>query len=71
MPWNRSSEKSRTEDNIVPLITPEGIQIETLQGKKKVLDAAETEITEMIQVVRESEENYAMNKKKLETETSS
>ena len=42
----------------VPLITPEGIKIETLQNKKKVLDAVETEITEMIQAVRESEENY-------------
>ena len=42
----------------VPLITPEGIKIETLQDKKKVLDAVETEITEMIQAVTESEENY-------------
>ena len=42
----------------VPLITPQGIKIETLQDKKKVLDAVDTEITEMIKAVRESEENY-------------
>ena len=42
----------------VPVITPQGIKIETLQDKKKVLDAVDTEITEMIKAVRESEENY-------------
>ena len=42
----------------VLLITPQGIKIETLQDKKKVLDAVDTEITEMIKAVRESEENY-------------
>ena len=42
----------------VLLITPQGIKIETLQDKKKVLDAVETEITEMIQAIRESEEHY-------------
>ena len=42
----------------VPLITPQGIKIETLQDKKKVLDAVDTEVTEMIKAVRESEENY-------------
>ena len=42
----------------VPLITPQGIKIETLQDKKKVLDAVDTEITEMIKAVRESKENY-------------
>ena len=42
----------------VPLITPQGIKIETLQNKKKVLDAVDIEITEMIKAVRESEENY-------------
>ena len=42
----------------MPLITPQGIKIETLQDKKKVLDAVDTEIIEMIKAVRESEENY-------------
>ena len=42
----------------VLLITPQGIKIETLQDKKKVLDAVDMEITEMIKAVRESEENY-------------
>ena len=42
----------------VSLITPQGIKIETLQDKKKVLDAVDTEITEMIKTVRESKENY-------------
>ena len=42
----------------VPLITPQGIKIETLQDKKKVLDAVDTELSEMIKAVRESEENY-------------
>ena len=42
----------------VPLITPQGINIKTLQDKKKVLDAVDTGITEMIKAVRESKENY-------------
>ena len=42
----------------VPLITPQGIKIETLEDKKKVLDAVDMEIIEMIKAVRESEENY-------------
>ena len=42
----------------VPVITPQGIKIETLQDKKKVLDAVDREIMEMIKAVRESEENY-------------
>ena len=42
----------------VPVITPQGTKIKTLQDKKKVLDAVDTEIMEMIKAVRESEENY-------------
>ena len=42
----------------VPVITPQGIKIETLQDKKKVLDAVDMEITEVIKAVRESQENY-------------
>ena len=42
----------------VPLIIPQGVKIETLQDKQKVLDAVDTEITEMLKAVRESEENY-------------
>ena len=42
----------------VPLITPQGVKIEPLQDKQKVLDAADTEITEMLKAVRESGENY-------------
>ena len=44
----------------VPVITPQGMKIETLQDKKKVLDAVDTEIMEMIKAVRESEENYEL-----------
>ena len=51
----------------VPLITPQGIKIETLQDKKKVLDAVETEITEMIKAVRESEENYEREQEEART----
>ena len=42
----------------MPQITPQGIKIKTLQDKQKVLDAVDTEITEIIKAVRESEENY-------------
>ena len=42
----------------MPVITPQGIKIETIQDKKKVLDAVDTEIMEIIKAVRESEENY-------------
>ena len=42
----------------VPVITPQGMKIETLQDKKRVLDAKDTEVIEMIKAVRESEENY-------------
>ena len=34
------------------------MKIETLQDKQKVLDAVDTEITEMLKAVTESEENY-------------
>ena len=42
----------------MPLITPQGVKIETLQDKDKVLDAVDTEIKEMIKAVRESKEDY-------------
>ena len=42
----------------VPRITPQGMKVETLQDKQKVLEAVDTEITEMLKAVRESEENY-------------
>ena len=42
----------------VPVITPQGMKVETLQDKKKILDAVDTEITEMIKAVKESEEKY-------------
>ena len=42
----------------VPVITPQGTKIKTLQDKKKVLDAVDMEVMEMIKAVRESEENY-------------
>ena len=40
------------------LFTTALLKIETFQDKKKVLDAVDTEITEMIKALRESEENY-------------
>ena len=42
----------------IPLITPQGTKIETRHDKDKILDAVDTEITEMIKAVRESEKNY-------------
>ena len=42
----------------VPVITPQGTKIKTLQDKNKVLEAVDTEIVEMIKAVRESEENH-------------
>ena len=42
----------------MPVITPQGTKIKTLQDKKKVLEAVDTEVIEMIKAVRESEENY-------------
>ena len=42
----------------VPTITPQGKKIETSDDKDKIIEAVETEVVEMIRVVRESEENY-------------
>ena len=42
----------------VPVITLQDIKIETLQDKKKDLDAVDTKIMEMIKAIRESKENY-------------
>ena len=39
-------------------ITPQGTKIETSHDKDKVLEAVDMEVTELITVVRESEENY-------------
>ena len=36
----------------VPVITPQGIKIETIQDKKKVLDAVDTEIMEIIKITK-------------------
>ena len=43
---------------LVPLITPQGNKIETSHDKDKVLEAVDEEITEMLNAVKESEENY-------------
>ena len=43
---------------LVPLITPQGNKIETSHDKDKVLDAVDKEITEMLNAVKQSEENY-------------
>ena len=43
---------------LVPLITPQGNKIETSQDKDKVLEAVDKEITEMLNAVKQSEENY-------------
>ena len=42
----------------VPVITPQGMKIETPQDKNKILEAVDTEIMKMIKAVRESEEIY-------------
>ena len=42
----------------VPTITPQGTKIETTKDKKKVLEAVDTEVVEMIRAVRESKEKY-------------
>ena len=42
----------------VPLITPQGNKIETSHDKDKVLEAVNKEVTEMMNAVRQSEENY-------------
>ena len=41
-----------------PLITPQGNKIETSRDKDKVLEAVDEEITEMLNAVKQSEENY-------------
>ena len=43
---------------LVPLITPQGNKIETSQDKEKVLEAVDEEITEMLNAVKQSKENY-------------
>ena len=43
---------------LVPLITPQGNKIETSHDKDKVLEAVDEEITEMLNAVKQSEENY-------------
>ena len=43
---------------LVPLITPQGNKIETSHDKYKVLEAVDEEITEMLNAVKQSEENY-------------
>ena len=43
---------------LVPLITPQGNKIETSHDKDKVLEAVDEEITEMLNTVKQSEENY-------------
>ena len=42
----------------VPLITPQGNKIEKSHDKGKVLEAVDEEITEMLNAVKQSEENY-------------
>ena len=42
---------------LVPLITPQGNKIETSHDKDKVLEAVDKEITEMLNTVKQSEEN--------------
>ena len=42
----------------VPTITPQGTNVETSRDRDKVLKAVEEEVTEIIQAVRKSEENY-------------
>ena len=43
---------------LVPLITPQGNKIETSYDKNMVLEAVDEEITEMLNTVKQSEENY-------------
>ena len=43
---------------LVPLITPQDNKIETSHDKDKVLEAVDKEITEMLNAVKQSEENY-------------
>ena len=43
---------------IVPLITPQGNKIETSYDKDKVLETLDEEITELLNVLKQSMENY-------------
>ena len=43
---------------LVPLITPQGNKIETSHDKDEVLEAVDEEITEMLNAVKQSKENY-------------
>ena len=43
---------------LVPLITPQGNKIETSHDKDKVLETVDEEITEMLNAMKQSEENY-------------
>ena len=43
---------------LVPLIAPQGNKIETSHDKDKVLEAVDEEIIEMLNAVKQSEENY-------------
>ena len=43
---------------LVPLITPQGHKIETSHDKDKVLEAMNDEITEMLNTMKQSKENY-------------
>ena len=42
----------------VPLITSQGNKTETSHDKDKVLEAVNEEVTEMLNAVKQSEENY-------------
>ena len=42
----------------VPKITPQGIKIETIKDKEKVLKGVDAGIEEMLKAIRKSEENY-------------
>ena len=43
---------------LVALITPQGNEIETSHNKDKVLEAVDEEMTEMLNAMKQSEENY-------------
>ena len=46
----------------VPKITPQGTKIENSKDMDKVLEAVDTEVTEMIRAIRESKEKYEKEK---------
>ena len=52
---------------LVPLITPQGNKIETSHDKDKVLEAVDEEITEMLNAVKQSEENYEREQEQTRT----